>query len=157
MSTYQIDEVAKLCGLTKRTIRYYEEIGLLSPPERTNGGFRKYSAKHLERLHQIINAREVLGISLKEIQEFIAIREEINNQMTDLKQTVDTDIKHQKLLRFKEVLDKQRMMIDRKMKKISEIKEDTDQYYIRICEAIKNMKRSKMKWNQILFSQHLIQ
>lgn len=141
MSTYQIDEVAKLCGLTKRTIRYYEEIGLLSPPERTNGGFRKYSAKHLERLHQIINAREVLGISLKEIQEFIAIREEINNQMTDLKQTVDTDIKHQKLLRFKEVLDKQRMMIDRKMKKISEIKEDTDQYYIRICEAIKKYEK----------------
>ncbi|MGG1689231.1 MerR family transcriptional regulator [Bacillus ginsengihumi] len=141
MSTYQIDEVAKLCGLTKRTIRYYEEIGLLSPPERTNGGFRKYSAKHLERLHQIINAREVLGISLQEIQEFIAIREEINNQMTDLKQTVDTDIKHQKLLRFKEVLDKQRMMIDRKMKKISEIKEDTDQYYIRICEAIKKYEK----------------
>ncbi|WP_235886364.1 helix-turn-helix domain-containing protein [Paenibacillus cymbidii] len=61
--------------LTKRTIRYYEELGLLPPPERRKGGMRLYTRAHIERLRQMADARDVLGITLQEMQEFVAIRE----------------------------------------------------------------------------------
>lgn len=47
MTGLKIDEVAKQSGLTKRTIRYYEQIGLLSSPPRSEGGFRLYSQDHV--------------------------------------------------------------------------------------------------------------
>lgn len=141
MSKYQIDEVAKKSGLTKRTIRYYEEIGLLFPAERTDGGFRIYTEKHIERLKQIIDTREVLGISLQEVQEFVEIREEVENHLFEIKQTKDETIKHQKLLTFIDVLEKQRTMVDDKLKKLTEIKKDTDYYYHRVSEAIKKYEK----------------
>lgn len=137
MTYYQIDEVAKRFGLTKRTLRYYEEIGLLFPPERTEGGFRQYTDKHLERVKQIVDTRDVLGSSLQEIQTFVEIREEINRHIREIKQTEDRETKYNTLLKFKEILDKQRDVVDRKMQKLNAIKEDTDHYYSRVTEAIK--------------------
>jgi DNA-binding transcriptional MerR regulator len=46
----KIDDDAKRTGLTKRTIRYYEEIGLITPPERSSGGVRLYSEAHRKEL-----------------------------------------------------------------------------------------------------------
>lgn len=143
MTTYQIDEVAKQCGLTKRTIRYYEEIGLLFPPDRADSGFRMYSEKHIERLKQIVDAREVLGISLQEIQTFVEIREAAESSIAELRQTADSKAKYQKLLQFRTILAKQLELIDSKMHKLKNIHEDTYSYYQRVCEAIqKNEKES---------------
>ncbi len=50
MVTYKIDEVAKQCGLTKRTIRYYEEIGLLPSPQRSEGNMRLYTQEDVDLL-----------------------------------------------------------------------------------------------------------
>lgn len=50
MLTYKIDEVAKQCGLTKRTIRYYEEIGLLPSPQRSEGNMRLYTQEDVDLL-----------------------------------------------------------------------------------------------------------
>ncbi len=65
MERFKIDDVAKATGLTKRTIRYYEEIGLIKPPARSEGGTRLYTAEDIERLKNIVAAREVLGFSLQ--------------------------------------------------------------------------------------------
>lgn len=137
MANYKIDDVAKLVGLTKRTIRYYEEIGLLFPPERTDGGYRVYSNKHIERLKEIISTREVLGISLQEVQEFVTVREEVSHHILELRQTKDAAEKHQQLLKFEQVLTKQLQMINRKMEKITEIRNQTNQYYVRVQDALK--------------------
>lgn len=50
MSLYKIDDVAKECGLTKRTIRYYEEIGVMPSPQRTDGGTRLYTREDIDYL-----------------------------------------------------------------------------------------------------------
>lgn len=48
----KIDQVAKRSGLTKRTIRFYEEIGLIPAPKRTEGGVRLYSEDDMEELEK---------------------------------------------------------------------------------------------------------
>ena len=49
----KISEVAKLSGVTVRTLHYYDEIGLLKPSDTTEAGYRMYSNKDLETLQQI--------------------------------------------------------------------------------------------------------
>ncbi|GGA32338.1 MerR family transcriptional regulator [Paenibacillus physcomitrellae] len=77
---YKIDEVARECGLTKRTIRYYEEIGLLPSPQRSEGGMRLYSQNDIDLLKKIVSAREVLGFSLQELQQYVQYAEVLAGQ-----------------------------------------------------------------------------
>lgn len=65
-----IGKVAELAGVTVRTLHHYDEIGLLSPSERTSSGYRRYDEADLERLQQIRYYRE-LGFSLEEIAEIL--------------------------------------------------------------------------------------
>jgi DNA-binding transcriptional MerR regulator len=63
----RIQEVAADTGLTPRSIRYYEEIGLLRPAARSQGAYRLYDASDLERLRFIRSLRDDAGFSLAEI------------------------------------------------------------------------------------------
>jgi DNA-binding transcriptional MerR regulator len=64
---FRIREVAAETGLTPRSIRYYEEIGLLRPAARSRGAYRLYDASDLERLAFIRGLRDDAGFSLAEI------------------------------------------------------------------------------------------
>lgn len=66
----KISEVAKLSGVTVRTLHYYDEIGILKPSEITESGYRMYSNENLETLQQILFFRE-LDFPLNEIKEII--------------------------------------------------------------------------------------
>lgn len=66
----QIGEVAKLIGISSKTIRYYHEIGLLAEPKRTEGGYRLYTAQDLLRLQRIRRLRS-LGLRLDRIKEIL--------------------------------------------------------------------------------------
>lgn len=68
--SYPIGKVAELAGVTVRTLHHYDEIGLLSPSERTSSGYRRYDGADLERLQQILYYRE-LEFSLEEIAEIL--------------------------------------------------------------------------------------
>lgn len=63
---YPIGKVAELAAVTVRTLHHYDEIGLLTPSDRTHAGYRRYDEADLERLQQILYYRE-LGFSLEEI------------------------------------------------------------------------------------------
>lgn len=63
----KISELETLSGLTRDTIRYYERIGLLSPPVRKSNSYRVYTQKHLRELAFIKKGREI-GFSLEEIK-----------------------------------------------------------------------------------------
>src|SRR5678816_3104539 len=67
----QIGEAAERASLTQRTLRYYEEKGLLSPPTRMDGGFRLYSSDDMERIDRVRQLKELLGFSLAEIKEML--------------------------------------------------------------------------------------
>jgi DNA-binding transcriptional MerR regulator len=66
----QIGEVAKLIGVSPKTIRYYHEIGLLAEPKRTDGGYRLYTAQDLLYLQRIRRLRS-LGLPLDCIKEIL--------------------------------------------------------------------------------------
>ena len=66
-----ISQVAKLTGISPRTLQYYDASGLLKPSGYTATGYRLYDTEALEKLQQILFFKE-LGFKLKEIQEFIS-------------------------------------------------------------------------------------
>lgn len=69
-----IGQLAKRVDLNRRTIRYYEQVGLLPAPSRSTGGYRLYEPADEERLRFIRGAQR-LGLSLGEIKETLAFRE----------------------------------------------------------------------------------
>ncbi|HYW19276.1 MAG TPA: heavy metal-responsive transcriptional regulator [Nodularia sp. (in: cyanobacteria)] len=69
-----IGNVAKSSGVTIKTIRYYEELGLLRSLGRTEGGFRLFNSDVLERLHFIKRAQS-LGLPLSEIKDFLNVHD----------------------------------------------------------------------------------
>lgn len=71
----QIGEVARELGVSPRTIKYYEELGLVEPEERSPGGFRLYSEQDLKRLTGILKMKE-MGFSLSAIRELLSVRDE---------------------------------------------------------------------------------
>lgn len=68
----QIGEVAERVGLSLRTIRFYEEAGLVIPTARSEGGFRLYSESEVERL-RLIKKMKPLGLSVEEIGKVLAV------------------------------------------------------------------------------------
>ncbi|MCU6664885.1 HTH-type transcriptional regulator ZntR [compost metagenome] len=70
---YRIGEIAKLAGVTPDTIRYYEKQQMMEHEVRTEGGFRLYTDKDLQRLKFIRHARQ-LGFTLESIRELLSIR-----------------------------------------------------------------------------------
>ena len=72
----RIGDVAKLAGTTPRTIRYYEELGLLAgAPERPSGGHRLYTQAEVERLREVIRLKELLGVTLDELKDLLTAEE----------------------------------------------------------------------------------
>ena len=65
-----IGELARELRLNPKTIRYYEELGLIPRPSRTESGYRHYSRSEIERLRLILRAK-LLGLSLAEIKELV--------------------------------------------------------------------------------------
>ena len=71
----QIGEAARQLGINPKTIRYYEEIGLIPEAQRNQSGFRVYSQAEIDRLAFILRAR-ALDFSLDDIHEILALREQ---------------------------------------------------------------------------------
>ena len=69
-----IQELAQLTGVSTKTIRYYESIGLLPDPQRAENNYRQYTPETVERLRFIVTAR-ALGFNLTDIGEFLTARD----------------------------------------------------------------------------------
>ncbi len=69
----RISDAATRAGVSARTLRYYEELGLLTPSLYTAGGERRYTPEDLDHLQRILELREVLGMNLDEIREFLSL------------------------------------------------------------------------------------
>jgi DNA-binding transcriptional MerR regulator len=100
-----IGNVAKSSGVPIKTIRYYEELGLLKSSARTEGGFRLFNSDVLERLHFIKRAQS-LGLSLSEIKEFLNVHdggelpcEHIKIKLEDKVKAIDEQIQQLLILR----------------------------------------------------------
>src|ERR687886_1110924 len=70
----RVGEIAERLGVSPRTIKYYEEIGLIEPEGRSQGGFRLYGEREVERLERILRMKG-MGYSLAAIRELLAVRD----------------------------------------------------------------------------------
>ncbi len=68
---FRIGELARRVGSTPRAVRYYEELGLLPDRERDDGAHRVYDERDEERLRDLLRIRELLGLSLTELREWM--------------------------------------------------------------------------------------
>lgn len=73
-SMLQLGEVSRRLGLNPQTLYFYERIGLIPPPQRTEAGYRLFSQSDLERLAFITRAKS-LGLSLEDIKEILLLKE----------------------------------------------------------------------------------
>ena len=84
--TMHIGELAENTGLSLRTIRHYDEVGLLKPSGRTEGGFRLYSQEDLSRL-LLIRRMKPLGFSLGEMTDLLDIIDNLDADNADARHT----------------------------------------------------------------------
>jgi DNA-binding transcriptional MerR regulator len=99
---YTIEQVATRTGLTKRTLRYYEEVGLLPPTERTEGNYRQYSEADVQRIEHIKKLRDLLGFSLN---------------------ATEVEAKLAQLDRSDELIQKQLRLIEQKIKGLEQMRQ----------------------------------
>lgn len=111
----QIGEAAERAGLTQRTLRYYEEKGLLPPPTRMDGGFRLYSEEDMERIARVKEAKELLGFSLADIKEMLDAGDVINRIKAEWRKDADAEEKAATIRRAREVTLQQLDLIEKKL------------------------------------------
>jgi DNA-binding transcriptional MerR regulator len=120
-ASLQIGEVAERTGVTQRTLRFYEEKGLLTPPTRMEGGFRLYSEEDVQRVERIRQLQSLLGFALAEIKEMVEA-EEIKGQIrAGWRQESDAAEKREKILKAQAVTEKQCMIIRQKVEQLQEM------------------------------------
>ena len=110
-----IEQVAAQTSLTKRTLRYYEEVGLLPPTGRTEGNYRRYSQEDVQRLERIKNLRDLLGFSLADIRGILQAEDERDQIKVAYRQETETTAKIQQLARVDELIRHQLELIEQKI------------------------------------------
>lgn len=137
---YTISEVAQMSGLSTRTLRYYDEIGLLRPTKNQDNDYRLYCSTDLEKLQTIMFLKE-MGLSLKNIKQWIQDKE------------VD----------LSKILKEQRFQIVaqvRKYQAILNLLDDTIKHYeegihMPDNEKFNAFKQGKLKENEVLYGEEL--
>jgi len=119
---WRIEQVAARTGLTKRTLRYYEEIGLLAPPTRTEGGYRLYNQADIRHLERIKRMRDLLGFSLAEIREMVEAEEEREQAREAWRQATEPHIRLESLDRSTALTERQLRLVEEKLAGLEEMR-----------------------------------
>ena len=125
---FKIGELAALVGMSPRTIRYYEEIGLLNSVKRIEGGKRVYTDLDTQRL-KFIKRLKHLGLSLSEMHELQTIY-----QLHGTNRNV--------LQRLSELLDNHAVKIDERISNLTRLKEEIFSYQNKVCNKLRREKPS---------------
>ena len=119
---FTIEQVAASTGLTKRTLRYYEEVGLLPPTGRTEGNYRRYSEEDIQRLERIKELRNLLGFSLSEIRELLDVEDERGQIKVAYQHETETSAKIGQLDRADELILVQLHLIEQKLEGLEQMR-----------------------------------
>jgi DNA-binding transcriptional MerR regulator len=118
----QIGEVAERTGVTQRTLRFYEEKGLLRPPTRMDGGFRLYSEDDVSRVEHIRQLQNLLGVTLAEIKEMVDAEEVLQELKAQYRPEADVSEKRRQLQKAIDVVTRQHGIVSQKAEQMSEMK-----------------------------------
>jgi DNA-binding transcriptional MerR regulator len=112
----RIGELAKLTGTTPRTIRYYEEIGLLGTAgEREQGKHRSYGQADVERLREIVRLRDLLGLSLDQLRRLVEAETARAEIRREYRATEDPERQRELLERASHYLDTQLELVQQRL------------------------------------------
>jgi DNA-binding transcriptional MerR regulator len=117
----QIGEVAERTGVTQRTLRFYEEKGLLRPPSRMEGGFRLYSEDDVKRVDKIRKMQDLLGISLAEIKEMVEAEGILRDLRAHYNPEAELPEKRRQLEKAIEATQAQHQIVQQKTKQMREM------------------------------------
>ena len=123
----QIGEVAERTGVTQRTLRFYEEKGLLKPPSRLEGGFRLYSEEDVQRVEQIRRLQTLLGFTLAEIKEMVEAEEVKMQIRAEYRRDADVADRKAQIQRAVDVTRGQVSVIEHKLQALEEMKAHLDE------------------------------
>jgi DNA-binding transcriptional MerR regulator len=138
IARYQIGEVAEKTGVTQRTLRFYEEKGLVDPPERMEGGFRLYSDSDIKRIQFIKRLQDLLGFTLSEIKEMVEA-EELRQQIVDtFRPDRELPARKQRTEQIVDSIERQLSVVDRKVEQLTEMQKE-------LRERLANVKRRRQQ------------
>jgi MerR family transcriptional regulator, repressor of the yfmOP operon len=132
----RIGDVAKLAGTTPRTIRYYEEIGLLpEAPERPSGGHRLYTHAEVERLREVMRLKELLGVSLDELKDLLTAEEARAAVRAQLRRDdVQPDRRRELLEEALGHIDRQLELVEHRASELAKLREE-------LCDTRRRVRR----------------
>ena len=119
---HTIEQVAQRTGLTKRTLRYYEEVGLLPPTDRTGGNYRRYSEEDIKLLQQIKELRDLLGFSLNDIRKLLDAESERGQIKRAYRQETEDNARLAQLERADELIRGQIQLIEQKLNGLEQMR-----------------------------------
>ena len=139
----QIGEVADRTGVTQRTLRFYEERGLLKPPTRMDGGFRLYSEDDVARVEQIKRLQNLLGLTLAEIKEMVEAEEIKEELRATNRPDLQPEERIQRLHKRIGVTQRQDDIISHKLEAMGEMKKDLEEKLARYKETLAELERQR--------------
>lgn len=136
-TAYRIGEVARLVGVTTRTIRYYEELGLLgSSGDRAKGEHRVYDETNVNRLRELIRLRDLLGLSLDELVELA----EAEEARAVLRNQWETEVDDEERLR---ILAAATPLVERQLALVDARRDTLAQFAAELEEKLSDMRAHK--------------
>ncbi len=126
-ASLQIGEVAERTGVTQRTLRFYEEKGLLPPPTRMDGGFRLYCEDDVRRVKHIRRLQNLLRLTLAEIKDMVEAEEMLRELRVQYRPDADVSEKKRQLLKAIDVVTHQHDIVSQKAEQMSEMKAQLDE------------------------------
>jgi DNA-binding transcriptional MerR regulator len=138
----RIGDVARLTGTTPRTIRYYEEIGLLpGAADRARGAHRTYREEDVERLQEVLRLKDLLGLSLEELSELIAAEAARAALRREWRSGVDDPVRQRQILEESlSYIDRQLALVRRRRDEIAKLEEDLAARRRRVRDRLRGVK-----------------
>ena len=135
----RIGEVAERSGVTPRTVRYYEELGLLPRGEREQGKHRTYTEEDIERLREITRLRDLLGLSLDELRAVVVAEAVRADARRRFRESDSPDVRRAALDEALPHLETQLGLVRRRLAELQELEADLLERRKKIQRALREL------------------
>ena len=143
----RIGEAAKAAGTTPRTIRYYEELGLLpAAGERAPGSHRVYQREDVERLQELLSLKQLLGVSLEELRELATAESARAALRREWHEGVEDPVRRREILtEAVGYIDRQLELIRRRRDQIASLEHELAAKRRRITRRLRDAERERVR------------
>jgi DNA-binding transcriptional MerR regulator len=137
----RIGDVARLLGTTPRTIRYYEEFGLLpEAPARPSGQHRIYTEAEVDRIREVMRLKDLLGVSLEELKTLLTAEEaraEVRAQLR--REDVDPERRRELLAEALGHIDRQLALVRHRASELAKLEDELSETRKRVRRKIRGL------------------